>query len=112
MTFKTQAILDLVTFYNTDEDATDVLYKPGDDFEKTIPAIIDYGEGEEFPGADTLGQIATMRIQAQGADGIEQVAVGSSGDSLEIGEDVWKVMYAKKSADGLEWICLINKVEE
>ncbi len=111
MTLKSQILLDIAGFYNTDEFAIDVVYTPQNDFAKTIPALVDYGVGEDYQGADNLGMIATMRIQVSGDDGIESV---EAGDEIEIEDDgyIWKMLNAKKSPDGLEWICIINRLRE
>jgi hypothetical protein len=107
MTLKTQMAADLPTLYDTDAFAEDVIYTPAEDFAKTIPSLIDRGVGEGYEGADDLNMIATMTIQAQGVDGIETV---TTKDSVEIEEETWKVISAKKSPDGSEWICIINRL--
>lgn len=107
MTFKTQLTTDLAVFFNTDEFAESVTYTPSGGTAKVINAIVTYGEGEEYKGADAYNIEATMEIQANATNGIATVGVG---DSITIGTDTWKVIDAKKISDGLMWSCIISRM--
>ncbi len=97
---------DLSTFYSTDDFAVDVTYTPSGGTPKTIPAIIDYGQGDQYQGSNSYGINATMQIQASGDDGIETV---TNRDTVTIGTETWGVIGARKINDGLEWEIEINK---
>ena len=97
---------DLSIFYNTDDFAVDVTYTPSGGEAKTIPAIIDYGRGDEYQGSNSYGINATMQIQASGDDGIASV---TNRDTVTIGTETWAVIGARKINDGLEWEVEINK---
>jgi hypothetical protein len=74
---------------------------------KTVPAIIRYGKGDKYKGADGFGVVATLRIQAQGDQGVELITKKTE---ITIGAGIWRVIDADKSASGLEWIVQVNKV--
>ena len=74
---------------------------------KDVPAIISYGKGDQYKGADGYGVNATLRIQAQGEAGVETVTKKTT---ITIRTDTWRVIGADKSATGLEWIVQVNKV--
>lgn len=97
---------DLSIFYSTDDFAVDVTYTPGAGAAKTIPAILTYGEGDEYRGSNSYGVNATMQIQATGDDGITSV---TNKDTVTIGTETWAVIGARKINDGLEWEVEINK---
>jgi di/tripeptidase len=87
------------------EFAEPITYTPADATPaRTIKAIIDYGSGDEYKGADSYGIRATMRVQASE---LEQLA---RKDEFTIDGATWVVIGADLSADGLEWIISINKV--
>jgi len=73
---------------------------------KDVPAIISYGKGDKYKGADSFGVAATLRIQAQGEQGVETITKKTS---IIIGTETWRVIDADKSASGLEWIVQVNK---
>ena len=73
----------------------------------TCTAIIKYGKGDEFKGADGYGVNATLRIQAQGDVGASTITRKTQ---ITIGSDIWKVIAADKSSTGLEWIIQANMV--
>ncbi|OPY15243.1 MAG: hypothetical protein A4E66_00162 [Syntrophus sp. PtaB.Bin001] len=97
---------DLSTFYSTDDFAQDVTYTPSVGTAKVIPAIIDYGKGDEYQGSNSYDVNATMQIQAVGDDGITVV---TNKDVVTIGVDTWNVIGARKINDGLEWEIEINR---
>jgi hypothetical protein len=70
-------------------------------------AIIRYGKGDEYKGADGYGINAMLRIQAQGSEGVASV---TGKTVITIGSATWRVVNADKSATGLEWIIQVNKV--
>jgi len=74
---------------------------------KSVPAILRYGKGDEYKGADGYGVNATLRIQAQGDDGVETI---TGKTTIVIGTATWRVIGADKSSTGLEWIVQVNKV--
>jgi len=106
MTLKDQMAADLAAiFYNTDDFAESVTYTPADATPaKTISAIIDYGQGDEYKGADSYGVRAVIRVQAS------EIAQPARKDEVTIGTDTWVVIGADLIADGLEWIIEVNKV--
>jgi hypothetical protein len=106
MTFKTQMQTDLDIFYNTDEFAEEVNIESadGDDVYHDIHALITFGEGEEYRGADALGNEGTMRIRVSD---IETIATGYS---VYRGTETWRILDAKKSEDDLEWIAVISRI--
>jgi len=114
MTFKDQIIEDQAIFFNEDEFAISVDYRrpPGDDTTKRIPAIFEYSADDEHPGADDFGTVAVLRILAQGENGIETVIKGDEiiVDPDAVDAQTWRITYAKKSEQGLEWICNISKL--
>jgi hypothetical protein len=73
----------------------------------TCTAIIRYGKGDEYKGADGYGVNATLRIQAQGDDGVTSV---TGKTVITIGTTTWRVIGADKSSTGLEWTIQANKV--
>lgn len=73
----------------------------------TCTAIIRYGKGDEYKGANGYGVNATLRIQAQGDDGVANV---TGKTVITIGTTTWRVIGADKSSTGLEWIIQANKV--
>jgi hypothetical protein len=91
-------------FFNADEFAKSVAYTPAGGLAKMIKAIITYGEGEEYRGADALNIEATMEIQAS------DVATVSVGDSIAIGLEIWQVIDASKISDGLIWSCILSRL--
>jgi len=97
---------DLSEFYSTDDFAQDVTYKPASGSAKTVPAIIDFGKGDDYRGSNSYDINATMRVQASGDDGVETV---TNKDSVTIGSDTWGVIGARKIGDGLEWEIELNK---
>lgn len=97
---------DLSDFYSTDDFAQDVTYTPSGGTAKTIPAIIDFGAGDQYQGSNSFGINATMRAQAAGDDGLTTV---TTQDTVTIGSDSWGVVGARKIGDGLEWEIEINK---
>lgn len=74
---------------------------------KDVPAIISYGKGDQYKGADSYGVKATLRIQAQGEQGVETVTKKTV---IAIGAEIWGVIGVDKSPSGLEWIVQVNKV--
>jgi hypothetical protein len=74
---------------------------------KSVPAIIRYGKGDEYKGADGYGVNAMLRIQAQGDSGVTTV---TNKTIITIGSATWRVIGADKSSTGLEWIVQANKV--
>lgn len=74
---------------------------------KTVPAIISYGKGDKYKGADAFGVVATLRIQAQGDQGVETITKKTA---ITIRTETWRVIDADKSPSGLEWIVQVNKV--
>ena len=70
-------------------------------------AIIRYGQGDDYKGSEGYGTRATMRIQAQGDDGIGTVTKKTT---IAIGSDTWRVIGADRSTTGREWIIQANKV--
>jgi len=108
MTLKTQMTTDLgATFYNPDEFATEITYTvvgTSPDTSLSIRAVIDYGQGDEYRGADSYGVRATMRVKAS------DVSQPARSDEVTIGTERWIVIGADPNEDGLEWIVQINKV--
>ena len=74
---------------------------------KECIAIIRYGQGDDYKGSEGYGTRATMRIQAQGDNGIEAVTKKTT---ITIGSDTWRVIGADRSTTGREWIIQANKV--
>jgi hypothetical protein len=104
MTFKAQLVTDLDVFYNTDEFAETVTYRPSGYTAVSIPAIIDYGKGFESEGSDSLNTNATIRIR------VSDIATVAPGDEVTIGAGSWRVMDAKIISDGLEWEAVISRM--
>jgi hypothetical protein len=98
---------ELSVFFNTDEFAESVTYTPSGGAGTTIKAIIDYGSGENYRGADALHTEGVMLIQANATYGVETVAVG---DTVTIDTESWRVVDAEKIDDGLIWRCLISRI--
>ena len=82
---------------------TAATYTPAGGSGTAVSAIITYGDADEREGADTLGMTATIRIR------VSEVTTVAVGDTVTIDGDIWEVVYADKSADGLEWIATIHK---
>lgn len=77
-----------------------------DDVIRACTAIIRYGKGDQYKGADGYGVKATLRLQAQGDAGIDTI---NRKTAITIGADTWRVTGADKSASGLEWIVQVNR---
>ena len=77
-----------------------------------VPVIIDYGEGDEEAGADAMDMTARIRVQATGDDGIADLRYGTEFYVVDPGGrgNYWQVTNARKSADGLEWICECSRL--
>jgi len=74
---------------------------------KSCTAILRYGKGDQYKGADGFGVNATLRIQSQGERGVETITNKSM---ITIGTVNWRVIKADRSSTGLEWIIEANKV--
>jgi hypothetical protein len=81
-----------------------VTYKPVGAEAKSANAIIEYGKGDEYKGADSYGVRAIMRVC------LSEIAQPGRKDEVTIGTDIWVVIGADRSSDGLEWIVEINKI--
>lgn len=103
-TFKEQMAADLASvFYNTDDFAESVVYAPAGKSPKTIKAIITYGEGDEYRGANSYGVKATMTCM------VSDVSQPTNKDTVSIDGVTWGVVGANKINDGLEWKIELNK---
>jgi hypothetical protein len=91
-------------FYNADEFARSVTYMPASGGAKAIDAIVTYGEGDQYKGADSYGVRATLRVKAS------DIVQPARSDEVTIGTDRWIVIGADPNDDGREWIVQANKV--
>ena len=76
------------------------------------PVIISEGAGDELDGSDAMDMIATIRVQVTGDDGVTLVEHGDEFyvvDAANTG-NWWQVTDAKKTTDGLEWICECSRL--
>ena len=107
MTLKDQIAADLTNvFYNDDEFAelVDLESADGNDVYPNIPAIVSFGEGDEYQGSDASDTEGQMRVR------VSDMAVIIGGYSVYRGAETWTVLDAKKSADNLEWIAVISRI--
>ncbi len=105
MTLKDRIAADLESvFYNTDEFAVAAEYTPASGTKRDIRVVADYGDGDEYRGADSYGVRCTMRIRTS------EVAQPARSDRVTINGVSWIVIGADPSDDGLEWIVQANKV--
>jgi len=86
MTFKTDMTSDLSVIFDTDEFAESIDYTPKDDWERTIPAIVDRTASSQEPyvrDEDT----ATCDITVKASD----VTTPQQGDTFYIDEQTWEM---------------------
>lgn len=93
----------LAEAYAADAMGTAAVYTPpaGAAVETTV--IISCGEGPDAEGADEFAPDARIRVL------VSAVAAAAAGGVFTVGGEDWEVLFARKSADGLEWICDANK---
>jgi len=114
MTLKTpkeQAITDLTAFYSSGMiGVVNIIYDPDGEY-ISASAIMEAGTGDPREGSDALDVTARLRIRVSE---VETVAVAKSIMVIEVDEwddenETYEVIYAKKSADRLEWLVHVHK---
>ena len=99
--FRDMLAADLASvFFNTDEFAELVTIGVS----TGIPVIISFGEGDEYKGSDASDTEGEMRVR------VSDMATLVTGLSVTRGAETWTVLDAKKSADNLEWIAVISRL--
>jgi hypothetical protein len=106
---KEQALTDLAIHYSTDMIGVEsIIYDPaGDNISAT--AIMDTGAGDPREGADAFDVTARLRIRVSE---VATVAVHKTITLLADDEgdnETYEVIYANKTADGLEWLVDVHK---
>lgn len=99
MSFKSQTLKDLETFFNIDEFAQEIFYE-----NKNVLAIVDYLKEPSYEGTNISdkAQIMVMRLE---------VEEPKYGDMVVIDSKVWKVTKATSGEDGLTWILEMERDE-
>jgi hypothetical protein len=104
-TLNEQLADDLAVFYDTELGfAESAAYYPRGGSPKTVPVIVDSGKGDDYKGADAFGVSAALRIR------VSDVTAPEADDEVRIEGETWKVLYADLSADSLEWIVTIDRL--
>ena len=106
MTLAADILTDLATFYATAEFAVSVLYTPVTGTAKTVAGIISADPVDEFRGADSYGQVKTIRVRNHATLG---VVLPVHGDALTIAGVGYEVQNAVELNDGLEWGLTVSR---
>lgn len=99
MTFTDQLELDLQTIFLNNEEFGATISCAG----TSVPALIEYGSGDEYKGFDDFDIKAMLRVR------IKDVPVVVSGDVILIGATTWEVIGARLSKCGLLWEINVNR---
>jgi hypothetical protein len=103
-TLSEQAVTDIDIFYNTGHPGVySATYTPAGGTGSPVTVILDYNATDEGHGADDLAAVGILRVRSSETESVSQY------DTFAIGSNIWEVAWAKKTADGLEWICDISK---
>lgn len=102
MTFASQLSTDLAVFYDTDELAVAMTYTPASGSASSVTGVPFYGDAADVDSVGDFGKTARFRLR------VSEVATPDRGETLTVGSDVWEILFAEKSADGLEWILTVS----
>ena len=94
---------DLDTFYNTEEFAESVTYTSFGRWPSSLPALVDYGEGEQYQGSGAYDVRAALFVR------VADLAAVTNKDTVVIDGQTWGVVGAEKINDGLEWRIELNR---
>ncbi|MFA7098194.1 MAG: hypothetical protein WC383_17140 [Gammaproteobacteria bacterium] len=90
----------LALAYDTDYGAEAAVHEAAATGTDTACTVVrDESEGDEYRGGDTFGMPARIRVRTA------EVTAVATADTITIGSEVYEVLWARKSADGTEWIC-------